>query len=456
MAHYKKTGRSTRRGKIIALTAFALTGIVGYAAIATDGGLFLENRRQVQAAADEAAMAAAIDLFTKFIHNQGIETDTNGTAHTRAREAATAAGFTQGVNGVTVTVNIPPLSGDHVGMAGHAEVIITYPQPRYFSQIFGSSSTTLTGRAVARGRLYTSKVGIIVLDLTVAEALKVNGNGTATVTGADIINNSNNSLATGGDGTGAVLKVVGGSFDLVGGVKPNTILQGPVTQLPRPVPDPLAYLPEPALPANAITVHQTNTNSAVAQPYLTALGLSAASVGKLYILDPGRYDNLPNFTNQDVVILNQASAGNSGIYYLNGSGFTTNGATVVMDPTGATTGGVMLYNNPGNGNSAGININGGVVNLSPPTSGIYKGMEIFQERSSTVTLQIAGQGSTNISGTFYAAGAGLKITGSSLSGVDVIGSQYISDTLQSGGNGQYTVNWQPQLTTPIRQLAIVE
>jgi hypothetical protein len=73
-----------------------------------------------------------------------------------------------------------------------------------------------------------------------------------------------------------------------------------------------------------------------------------------------------------------------------------------------------------------------------------------------VALNITGQGGTQMTGTFYAAGAPIKITGSNSTNGDVIGSQYISDTLQVGGNGSFSVNWDPKQVAPVRQLAIVE
>ncbi len=446
----------SRHGKVIVMMALTLTGIVGMAALVVDGGLLLENRREVQSAADVGAMAAAIELFRNYRTDQG--TDPNGHAADRAQEATAAQGFTNGVNGVVVTVNIPPKTGPNTGKAGYAEVIVDYPQPRYFASIFGTSTTHVRGRAVARGKLTPNKTGILVLDLTASQSLQINGGGTVTVVGADIIVDSNNAQAVGGDGSGAILTDTGGNIDLTGGIKSNTNVVGTINYNCPPTPDPLAYIPEPTLPSSAITVKQTNANSATAAPYLTALNITASSVGKLYILDPGRYDNLPNFTNNDVVILKQASDNSQqGVYYFNGSGFTSNGATVVMDPTGGTTGGVMLFNNPGtSSNSGGISINGGVVNLAPPTSGIYQGISIFQSRSSNQAVSIAGQGSTNVTGTFYVPNAPLSITGSNSTGADIIGSQYISDTLQSGGNGKYNVNWSPNYTAPIRQLQIVE
>ncbi|OYV95720.1 MAG: hypothetical protein B7Z73_02035, partial [Planctomycetia bacterium 21-64-5] len=52
----------------IVLTAIALVAIIGIAAIALDGGLLLDNRQRVQAAADAAAMASAIDLFNQYLN----------------------------------------------------------------------------------------------------------------------------------------------------------------------------------------------------------------------------------------------------------------------------------------------------------------------------------------------------------------------------------------------------
>jgi hypothetical protein len=449
------SSRRKRAGKVIVLLALSLVAVVGAVALAADGGLLLENRRQVQGAADTGAMAAAIDLYKNFNANQGL--DPSGTAAARAREATAAAGFADGVNGVVVTVNIPPKTGEHVGEAGYVEVIVDYPQPRFFARIFGANPNHVAARTVARGRLTTGKVGILVLDLTLSESLKANGTGTITVSNADIIVNSSDPQATGGDGQGAILTDYGGAFQLTGGVKANTTLIGTVHYNQPPTPDPLAYIPEPTLPSQTLQARQANNPTAA--PYLLALGLTAQAVtGQVYVLEPGRYDRLPNFTNGDVVILKQASANSQqGVYYLNGSGFTSTGATVVMDPTGATTGGLMLYNDPRpNGNSTGVSLTGGVVRLAPPTSGPYQGISIFQERTSPMDMSITGQGSTKITGTFYVAGGAIKVTGSDSTGADVLGSQYISDTLQIGGNGKFSVNWDPKQTAPIRQLAIVE
>jgi hypothetical protein len=59
-----------------------------------------------------------------------------------------------------------------------------------------------------------------------------------------------------------------------------------------------------------------------------------------------------------------------------------------------------------------------------------------------------------MSGTFYAAGGTLKVSGNGTN--DVIGSQYISYNLVLGGNGGFTVNWNVNQTARTRLIYLVE
>jgi hypothetical protein len=139
-----------------------------------------------------------------------------------------------------------------------------------------------------------------------------------------------------------------------------------------------------------------------------------------------------------------------GIYYMDGGGFSFSGQ-------GSLSGqGVMIYNAPGNGNSDGISVTGqGSVNLTGMTSGIYQGMTFFQDRTSSVTGNISGtSGSTSITGTFYFAGALLNISGNG--GVVNLGSQYISNDLNLGGNGTININWTPNTVARKRSIYLVE
>jgi hypothetical protein len=137
-----------------------------------------------------------------------------------------------------------------------------------------------------------------------------------------------------------------------------------------------------------------------------------------------------------------------------------------MDP--ATTGGMMIYNNPLSGaNSEGVQITGnsaGTVNLSAMTDGPYQGIMIWQNRSAPQTMSLQGNGLFNMTGTLYAAGALLSITGNggqyaaadgTIGSGSAIGSQYISLDLNIGGNGNIHLAY-PGQTAPTRILTLVE
>jgi hypothetical protein len=59
----------------------------------------------------------------------------------------------------------------------------------------------------------------------------------------------------------------------------------------------------------------------------------------------------------------------------------------------------MIYNQSGDNLDF---YNAGVVNLTPPTSGTYKGISIFQPRSDTTEMHLISSNNVTISGTLYA------------------------------------------------------
>jgi hypothetical protein len=429
---------NARRGTIICMLALLLVVIVGMMAIALDGGMLLDEHKQVQSAADAAALAAAAQLF---VHYPAIEAsgftipDPNGAALAAALASAATNGFPNNGVSSTVVVNLPPATGPFKGIAAYVEVIITYNEPRYFSSIWGSTTTPVVARAVARGRWAASKDGIFVLDPTSKDSLDSTGTAALTVSGGSrVIVDSNYGPAATVSGGGSI---TASEYDVTGttaGTFNGTVITGT-----PPQPDPLRYLPVPTMPPNG-TITVTNLGGG----------------GKQYVLTPGTYTNLPNFTSSDSVILQQASANTAGgIYYINGGGFTSTGASITMDPL--TTGGVMIYNSPTNSsNSQGINISGnssGTVNLSAPTTGPYAGILFFQDRTANQTMSVTGGGNFSLTGTFYTAGAQLKVTGG---GNATIGSQYISKTLVIAGNGNITIDYSEKQTGRVREVILVE
>jgi hypothetical protein len=435
----RTTNTRARRGAVVILIALVLAGLLGVTAIAVDGGLLQDNRRRVQAGADMAALAAAGQLFANYpeivLSNYKLA-DPGGAAEAAAFADAAANGYTNDRVDSAVTVNIPPKSGPFTDMVGWVEVIITYNQPRYFSAIWGTTRVPITCRAVARGRWAASGDGIIVLDPVAKDSLNAGGTGLTSVSGgAHVIVDSNYPVSaardTGGGGMAAV------EFDVTGGATGS--FTGTVNTGTLPIPDPLAYLPPPPVPPDG-----TMTSVPIGQG------------NKQYTLTPGRFSNLPSFSQGDVVIFEQASYNAvGGIYYIDGGGLKSTGANLIMDPS--TTGGIMFYNNPANSSSSqGIGIQGnasGTVNLSPLTSGPYSGILFWQNRMAAQTISISGNGSFSLTGTFYAANAQMSVTGN---GTAVIGSQYISRTFTISGGGNVLIDYTPKGTARIRDIRLVE
>jgi hypothetical protein len=414
-----------RDGNVVVVVAAALVAILGAAALSLDGGALMDKRRQIQSTADAAALSAADDLYANWWTNLGL--DPAGSAVTAARATAEANGFTHGVGGCTVDVFVPPQTGQFVGVKGHAEVRISVNQQRYFSKVFGSSTVPVGGRAVSRGRRGQIKNGIIILDPAASGSLNAAGNGVVSVTGAPVLVNSSSSTAMIANGGGVLTAP---EFDVVGSPGLATpgggILTGTVMASSQPVQDPLRYLPVPD-PAT-MTVQ-----------YTKKLSISSAN-GQT--LNPGVYQGGVQITGKGSVTLNP------GIYYMQGGGFSWAGQGNL------TANGVMIYNAPTGVNDK-IQLTGtGTASLSPPTSGPYQGMAVFQDRASNVPVELAGNGGMSLSGAFYSAGATLQVTGNGT--VDVIGAQYISNQLILSGNGNFNVNWTVATTPGLREILLVE
>jgi Flp pilus assembly protein TadG len=421
------TGRRRRRGIVLVLVAVCLAVILAFVAIAIDGGNLLEQRRQAQATADAAALAAAEDLFRKYPSNKGY--DSGGTAAAAAKSIAAVNGFNNdGVSSVvTVRTSPQPYSGgpnkDKTIPKGYVEVTVQHNQSRYFSALMGTGTIPVSARAVARGNWEPAYVGIHVLDLHQPASLTAGGESFVTVTGASVIVNSDApdaATSTGGQLTADPFNITGGSS--ISGNKGG--FHGGVNYGTEPQPDPLRHIPEPN--PNSMTTQRNNK-----------LHLSNGTRTLL----PGVYKGGIEVAGQGNLIMQP------GIYYMDGGGFSFSGQGNLLAA------GVMIFTAPTQSSDV-IDISGsGSIFLSPPTSGTYQGLTLFQDRESANDLSVSGGGDMHITGTFYAAGALMKVSGG---GDSKVGSQYISRFLTIAGNGGLTIEYDPSQAIPRRILGLVE
>ena len=112
----------SEKGVVAIQMALVMTALLGMAGLAIDIGFALDKQRQMQSAADGAAFSAAIAKSTG--HPAAFSTE--------AYAVAGQVGFVNGANGVTVTVNNPPVSppasGADAANASAIQVIIQQPQ----------------------------------------------------------------------------------------------------------------------------------------------------------------------------------------------------------------------------------------------------------------------------------------------------------------------------------------
>jgi hypothetical protein len=398
--------------------AICLVPMVAILALTLDLGRMINEQQHAQAAADASAMAAADDLFLHYVANQGVD---SGTARQAGVYEAQMNGYTAGAN-MGVTISIPPLTGRFAGNTGYAEAVITRTQPAAFASIFGVASEGVSARAVARGRWKGEDIGILALDPISPASVNSTGGGDF-VTNAKFIIDSSNAAAVQTSGGGGL---TASEFDVVGGYSGGGFT-GPIRTGQTPIPDPLAYLPVP----NPSTMPvQSNNKMTISNGTPT--------------LQPGVYKGGISVSGQAGITMAP------GIYYMDGGGFSFAGQGSLLAP------GVMIYNAPKNSNDI-ISINGsgkGAVSVAPPTSGVYQGISIFQDRTFTTSMNIGGNGNFSFLGTFYAAKATLKISGSGPT--NYIGSQYVSWNLALSGNGNVTVHWDADLVARFRYIGLVE
>jgi hypothetical protein len=422
------TTRTTRRrsGNVAVVFALSLITVTGLVALSLDGGLVMDSRRNAQSAADAAAIAAVDSIYMEW-WTDTTHLDVSGNAKKAAVATATAMGYTAGVNGCTVEVYVPPVTGLFVGQPCHCEVIIKTYRDRTFSKIWSTDQVKYGARAVARGRRSAIYDAIVCLDPSGKGSFSTSGNGTALIQNAPIQVNSSDpsAMIANGNGTSTANTFMvngspgyttpgGGSF--TGTIVPNS---------PQ-IPDPLANLPVP----------DPST--------MTVQSKKGMTITKNVTLNPGVYVGGMHITGGTVTL-------NPGIYYLNGGGLSVSGSGSLL---GA---GVMIYNAPQSPSDViSISGSGNAITLSPMLSGPYAGVTLFQDRTSTNGVGISASPSTNITmtGTFYAAAATLSITGNGAN--QTLGSQYISYDLALSGNGTYYCNWSAPNTPGTRDILLVE
>jgi Flp pilus assembly protein TadG len=408
-------------GSMTILSTLALGVLMGGMALAVDIGSIHYRQRQLQTAADSAAIAAGLQ-----IGNCGNTVCTNmktaaaqALIETGAASAAvtpTSSCTVSNSAGLAMIINVGPCvmgtSDPNNGNNNVAEVVLTQPVSTLFAGMLGlfygdsagMSKMNLVARAEA-GEAYIAS-GASNGDCIYTKSLEFNSSdGNFNLTNCGIYDLGN--LQTDDHDS-----VTASFFLYQGSWSPNNCngscswtLGDSETQPAHTTvvaADPLASLTAPTKPANSTTASNTTPNNGAT-------------------LQPGYYPNGVNLNSG--VSVNLAP----GVYYMNGSINVNSGATLTC--TGCTGGvnGVTLYFASG---TLQMNSNSTVVQLVAPTvstNGNNANMLIWESASNSTGMPIDTSSSSYLTGTIYLpdarltlnSGAGVTINASGVAAIDV-------------------------------------
>jgi hypothetical protein len=439
------------------MTAFCMACLLGALGLAVDVGVLFNARRQMQTAADAAAVAAATEVFYNGSGSSNI--------NQRAYDAAKANGVDHSASGVNVIVTAGStstpltLNPGGVSCASCVEVQLSKPNHTIFmqtmSQFFFHNSSynqvNVSAMAIAGAPGY-SHTCMYVMDPTDPDTLDIHGAGSIKAAGCNVYVNSNNQSAlcvTGNAGKtdlspGGVIEVVGGQ-DSKGSCKGDP---GPPTSFGAGIQSsPYAR----TLPADPTTNCTSVANVA---------SLSGSVAG------PG-YGSYACYTNQSCttkkgvqtctsspVSVSSATMGPGN--YVFESGVTISGATTIGTGSGnvtATNGGATVIVTSGTYDSSTATT---FYDYAPADmNSTYNGLAVYQVATDTnaMTLQF-GSGSSVFMGAVYAPGAQVTLhdQGGAVNATQlIVGSIYLNGKVNLENYSSYN-----QTTTPFRVITLVQ
>ncbi|MDF1600557.1 pilus assembly protein TadG-related protein [Mesorhizobium sp. YIM 152430] len=161
--------------------------------------------------------------------------------------------------------------------------------------------------------------------------------------------------------------------------------------------------------------------------------------------DPMRDVTIPSYTNcQKAVGTGKAKSLKPGTY----CGERISGEVVMEPGTYILRGGSISLNGNGSLTAPGVTIfllddaamsigANQIVQLSPPTSGTYKGISVYQEQGNRNAMQILGTSGSAVSGIIYAPSAHVQFAGNATANAAPECLRIIADTIEMTGNSTF-------------------
>lgn len=376
----------SERGNFAVLTGIAAVPLLAAVAGAVDYTMAQNKAEQLQNSLDASALAIA----TAYDLGMTDEELTQLGQHYYGSDMVGVSNDAQSFE------YFDELSSDLVALASSEgdEVFITARSAITHEGILGAFDWPVRGRSVVKIKRGAAAC-VLALDPQASSAVKIQGSTDVSLTGCVIAANSNSSTAVyrGGSAllSAACISTVGGTS----GLSSSNVDLDCSAPLEDQYPsfDPLKGVVPPS--------------------YSTCQNVPG---GKTKKLSPGKFCN--KSLSGDITL-------EPGSYVLDG-GRINLGGNGSLKGAGVT---IFLLNN------AEFSVNGNeVVQLTPPSSGAYAGIAIFQEKSNTTTVSINGTSGSYVSGFVYAPGAHIFYAGNTAATALSECLRVVGNTVEMTGN----------------------
>jgi Flp pilus assembly protein TadG len=425
--------KSTEKGQALVLIVLAIVGLLGFAALALDGGMLLSERRRAQNAADAGVLAAALakiqgeDLFKAAL--QRAASNGFGTVENVCNPV-----WPDCLMGIgerwTVQVNNPPRNGDYAGNTSYVQVRITSETKTAFAHLVFTGPLQTTVEAISRvwpeERLAAGHALYAGTEHD-CKGIWFTGTGDTEIEGGNVFSNSdaseNNCQSGVQDGAGNIT-VTDGEIQVVG-----TFDEGGSGSVSPPPQEGVQH-------ENLRIVPRPDCSN------LSDMGAIQINAGEVVSLNPGRYESITFKTPDSILKLKP------GMYCIYGDeGFSGNGGNVIVD--GSEDGpGVMIYlqRGPfdlGGGTFVNVFAEPSVGTLLDPSDNDWMGMLIYVDPENASDVKITGNSGSKYSGTVYAPSSNCVIQGTG----DSIGlnSQVICNTVKVAGTALVNITYDQDL-----------
>ena len=359
--------RRDRRGNVLAITAASMPLVLGGAAMAIDTIQLSVWKRQLQRAADSAAIAGAHAVSQGRSSTNAVHRDLD--------------------ENVFPTLSQPEvvLEGARLGFNRTVYVSLTAQRTVPFMSFFTNSATTISAEATAA---LVDEGQFCLLSMYDGTDTGINANGNATVDlacGMATNSRSGNSVTAGGSS-----EIIATPISSVGGIEGDSQnFVGNTTLRPysAPMADPFANVPRPSVPSNCTTALDVGN-------------------GETQTLTPGAC-----YTSWNVHGTVRLP---DGLYYVNGGNIDlkgmiqstgANGVTIIMTGSQTNADGKLIVGDLAQNG-------GGVLDIDASESGDYRGIALYRDpRAATITVKINGGADTIIRGAIYMPSTDLWLGG---------------------------------------------